>query len=159
MNSSPIGAHNFIWSSIEVVITRRTRNPLALRGPWVRIPPAPPEAKHPARVLFYMKKGSLQRSPTPKTEKPVRGVSGKPWKGPQNYRCPLRETPRCGKGCARGIISLTLTLVLSGPIFPDLCIPRISTSGRRTSCSPLPYCFSVFCFFVLHCLLSITGRF
>ena len=54
MNSSPIGAHNFIWSSIEVVITRRTRNPLALRGPWVRIPPAPPEAKHPARVLFYL---------------------------------------------------------------------------------------------------------
>lgn len=31
------------WSSIEVVITRRTRNPLAFRGPWVRIPPAPPK--------------------------------------------------------------------------------------------------------------------
>ncbi len=165
MNSSPIGAHNFIWSSIEVVITRRTRNPLALRGPWVRIPPAPPEAKHPARVLFYLyekglpsKEGSLQRSPTPKTEKPIRGVSGKPWKGPQNYLCPLRETPRCGKGCARGIISLALTLVLSGPTFLDLCIPGIRTSGRRTSCSPLPYCFSVFCFFVLHFLLSIIGR-
>lgn len=25
-----------------MVITRRTRNPLAFRGPWVRIPPAPP---------------------------------------------------------------------------------------------------------------------
>ena len=33
------------WSSIEVVITRRTRNPLAFRGPWVRIPPAPPSKK------------------------------------------------------------------------------------------------------------------
>ena len=32
-----------LWSSIEVVITRRTRNPLAFRGPWVRIPPAPPK--------------------------------------------------------------------------------------------------------------------
>ena len=161
MNSSPIGAHNFIWSSIEVVITRRTRNPLALRGPWVRIPPAPPKKSIlPGCFFIYMKKGSLQRSPTPKTEKPVRGVSGKPWKGPQNYRCPLRETPRCGKGCARGIISLTLTLVLSGPIFPDLCIPGIRTSGRRTSCSPLPYCFSVFCFlfFIVFCLSPADFR-
>ena len=53
MNSSAVGAHNYItWSSIEVVITRRTRNPLALRGPWVRIPPAPPKAKHLARCFF-----------------------------------------------------------------------------------------------------------
>ena len=128
-------------------------------GPVGSNPTCSAKKKHPARVLFYMKKGSLQRSPTPKTEKPVRGVSGKPWKGPQNYRCPLRETPRCGKGCARGIISLALTLVLSGPTFLDLCIPGIRTSGRRTSCSPLPYCFSVFCFLVLHYLLSIIGRF
>lgn len=28
-----------------MVITRRTRNPLAFRGPWVRIPPAPPSKK------------------------------------------------------------------------------------------------------------------
>ena len=28
-----------------MVITRRTRNPLAFRGPWVRIPPAPPKEK------------------------------------------------------------------------------------------------------------------
>lgn len=53
MNSSPIGAHNFIWSSIEVVITRRTRNPLALRGPWVRIPPAPPK-KASCKGAFYL---------------------------------------------------------------------------------------------------------
>ena len=53
MNSSAVGAHNYItWSSIEVVITRRTRNPLALRGPWVRIPPAPPKAKHLAGCFF-----------------------------------------------------------------------------------------------------------
>ena len=70
MNSSPIGAHNFIWSSIEVVITRRTRNPLALRGPWVRIPPAPPEAKHPARVLFYLyEKGLPSKEPHAKNRK------------------------------------------------------------------------------------------
>lgn len=56
MNSSAVGAHNYItWSSIEVVITRRTRNPLALRGPWVRIPPAPPKAKHLARCFFISK--------------------------------------------------------------------------------------------------------
>lgn len=55
MNSSAVGAHNYItWSSIEVVITRRTRNPLALRGPWVRIPPAPPKAKHLEGCFFYM---------------------------------------------------------------------------------------------------------
>ena len=45
---------NFIRSSIEAVITRRTRNPLALRGPWVRIPPAPPNAKAPVSGAFLM---------------------------------------------------------------------------------------------------------
>ena len=30
-----------IWRRIEVVITGRTRNALALRGTWVRIPPTP----------------------------------------------------------------------------------------------------------------------
>ena len=31
-----------IWRRIEVVITGRTRNALALTGTWVRIPPSPP---------------------------------------------------------------------------------------------------------------------
>ena len=116
MNSSPIGAHNFIWSSIEVVITRRTRNPLALRGPWVRIPPAPPK-KHPARVLFYLyEKGLPSKEPHAKNRKACQGSlqlsstnesgvralwpshmrgccsdlgwSGKPWEGP--FMCRLR---------------------------------------------------------------------
>ena len=74
MNSSAVGAHNYItWSSIEVVITRRTRNPLALRGPWVRIPPAPPKAKHPEGCFLLYGKSSLQRIPRKKTEKPIRG--------------------------------------------------------------------------------------
>lgn len=30
------------WSSIEVVITSLTRNQVVRKGPWVRIPPAPP---------------------------------------------------------------------------------------------------------------------
>ena len=36
-----VKAENIIWSCIEVVITGRTRNALALRGTWVRIPPTP----------------------------------------------------------------------------------------------------------------------
>lgn len=31
-----------LWSGIEVVITRLTRNQLYSNVPWVRIPPAPP---------------------------------------------------------------------------------------------------------------------
>ena len=37
-----------LWSGIEVVITRLTRNQLYSNVPWVRIPPAPPQ-----RVSFY----------------------------------------------------------------------------------------------------------
>ncbi len=160
MNSSPIGAHNFIWSSIEVVITRRTRNPLALRGPWVRIPPAPPKNSILQGCFFYMEKGSLQRSPTPKTEKPIRGVSGKAWKGPQNYRYPLRETPQCGKGCARGIISLTLPLVLSGPIFPDLCISGYAHQREESPAALFLIAFlsSVFWYCTVFCLSSADFR-
>ena len=32
------------WSSIEVVITSLTRNQVVRKGPWVRIPPAPPRS-------------------------------------------------------------------------------------------------------------------
>ena len=35
--------NSLIWSGIEVVITRRTRNAFAVdSGTWVRIPPTPP---------------------------------------------------------------------------------------------------------------------
>ena len=158
MNSSPIGAHNFIWSSIEVVITRRTRNPLALRGPWVRIPPAPPEKKHPTRVLFYMKKGSLQRSPTQKTEKPVRGVvSSTNESGVRALALPhawvLLGSRTVGKAMGRPFYVQT-----KGQLFPT-CLSYAGYAHQRgKSCSPLPYCFSVFCFLVLHFLLSIIGR-
>lgn len=44
-----------------MVITRRTRNPLAFRGPWVRIPPAPPSKK--ALCLFRQRAFCLDGSP------------------------------------------------------------------------------------------------
>ena len=34
-----------------------------------------------------------------------------------------------------------------------------SRQREESPASALPYCFSVFCFLVLHCLLSIIGRF
>ena len=40
----PWHVHNLIWSGIEVVITGLTRNQLTGNRPWVRIPPAPPQA-------------------------------------------------------------------------------------------------------------------
>ena len=50
-----------------MVITRRTRNPLAFRGPWVRIPPAPPSKKLFAffgKELFAWKNLSSDAFPT-----------------------------------------------------------------------------------------------
>ena len=46
-----------------MVITRRTRNPLAVRGTWVRIPPAPPELfKRPLTggAFLYSAEGSFK---------------------------------------------------------------------------------------------------
>ena len=37
--------NEYIWRRIEVVITGRTRNALALSGSRVRISPSPPEVK------------------------------------------------------------------------------------------------------------------
>ena len=41
------------WRRIEVVITGRTRNALALTGLWVRIPPSPPECSVCKRFLPF----------------------------------------------------------------------------------------------------------
>ena len=135
MNSSPIGAHNFIWSSIEVVITRRTRNPLALRGPWVRIPPAPPEAKHPARVLFYLYENGLpSKEPHAKNRKAYQGS------------LQVSSTNESGVRA----LALPHTWVLLGT-----CRQR-----EESPASALPYCFSVFCFlfFIVFCLSSADFR-
>ena len=163
MNSSPIGAHNFIWSSIEVVITRRTRNPLALRGPWVRIPPAPPEAKHPARVLFYLyEKGLPSKEPHAKNRKACQRslqVSSTNESGVRALALPhtwvLLGTWTVGKAMGRPFYVQT-----KGQLFPT-CVSYAGYAHQReeSPASALPYCFSVFCFLVLHCLLSIIGRF
>ena len=42
-----------VWSCIEVVITGRTRNALALRGTRVRIPPTPLESRNLCFGFFY----------------------------------------------------------------------------------------------------------
>ena len=40
----------YLWSGIEAVITRTTRNRLTAKNrPWVRIPPAPPTRYHPRK--------------------------------------------------------------------------------------------------------------
>lgn len=45
--------NSLIWSGIEVVITRRTRNAFAVdSGTWVRIPPTPPYEN---QVLYVVK--------------------------------------------------------------------------------------------------------
>ena len=135
MNSSAVGAHNYItWSSIEVVITRRTRNPLALRGPWVRIPPAPPKAKHPEGCFLLYGKSSLQRIPRKKTEKPIRGS------------IQVSSTNESGVRA----LALPLTWVLLGT-----CRQR-----EESPASALPYCFSVFCFWycIVFCLSSADFR-
>ena len=120
MNSSAVGAHNYItWSSIEVVITRRTRNPLALRGPWVRIPPAPPKAKHPEGCFLLYGKSSLQRIPRKKTEKPIRGS------------IQVSSTNESGV-CA---LALPFAWVLL----------RSCRQREESPAIALPYCFSVFC--------------
>ena len=39
---------DYIWKRIEVVITALTRNQVARKGSWVRIPPLPPKQKGPS---------------------------------------------------------------------------------------------------------------
>ena len=148
MNSSPIGAYNFIWSSIEVVITRRTRNPLALRGPWVRIPPAPPEAKHPARVLFYLyEKGLPSKEPHAKNRKACQGSIGKTMERPAKLPLPLERNAAMRQRVCKGNHIIDIHSRSKRANISRLVYPRIRTSERGKSCSPLPYCFSVFCFF------------
>ena len=160
MNSSAVGAHNYItWSSIEVVITRRTRNPLALRGPWVRIPPAPPKAKHPEGCFLLYGKSSLQRIPRKKTEKPIRGsiqVSSTNESGVCALALPfawvLLDTWTVGKLKGKPFYVQT-----KGQLFPT-CVSYAGYAHQREE-SPaiaLPYCFSVFCFSASFCFPGLS---
>ena len=101
MNSSPIGAHNFIWSSIEVVITRRTRNPLALRGPWVRIPPAPPK-KASCKGAFLYEKGLPSKEPHAKNRKACQGSIGKTMERPAKLPLPLERNAAMRQRVCKG---------------------------------------------------------
>ena len=47
---SAVARPTAIWSGIEVVITGLTRNQVACKGSWVRIPPAPPNAINPNSI-------------------------------------------------------------------------------------------------------------
>ena len=163
MNSSPIGAHNFIWSSIEVVITRRTRNPLALRGPWVRIPPAPPKESilQGCFFIYIMKKGSLQRSPTQKAEKPVRGVvSSTNESGVRALALPhawvLLGSRTVGKAMGRPFYVQT-----KGQLFPT-CVSYAGYAHQREE-SPaalflIAFLSSVFWYCTVFCLSSADFR-
>ena len=51
-----IKLNNYTWRCIEVVITGRTRNALALTGSWVRIPPSPPNSANQNTVKLYFTK-------------------------------------------------------------------------------------------------------
>ena len=160
MNSSAVGAHNYItWSSIEVVITRRTRNPLALRGPWVRIPPAPPKAKHPEGCFLLYGKSSLQRIPRKKTEKPIRGsiqVSSTNESGVCALALPfawvLLDTWTVGKLKGKPFYVQT-----KGQLFPT-CVSYAGYAHQReeSPASALPYCFSVFCFLASFCFPGLS---
>ena len=164
MNSSPIGAHNFIWSSIEVVITRRTRNPLALRGPWVRIPPAPPEAKHPARVLFYLyEKGLPAKEPYAKNRKAYQGslqVSSTNESGVRALALPhawvLLGSRTVGKAMGRPFYVQT-----KGQLFPT-CLSYAGYAHQREE-SPaalflIAFLSSVFWYCTVFCLSSADFR-
>ncbi len=85
-----------------MVITRRTRNPLALRGPWVRIPPAPPEAKHPARVLFLYEKGLPSKEPHAKNRKACQGSIGKTMERPAKLPLPLERNAAMRQRVCKG---------------------------------------------------------
>jgi hypothetical protein len=107
-----------------------------------------------------MKKGSLQRSPTQKAEKPVRGVvSSTNESGVRALALPhawvLLGSRTVGKAMGRPFYVQT-----KGQLFPT-CVSYAGYAHQReeSPASALPYCFSVFCFLVLHCLLSIIGRF
>ena len=110
--------------------------------------------------IYIMKKGSLQRSPTQKAEKPVRGVvSSTNESGVRALALPhawvLLGSRTVGKAMGRPFYVQT-----KGQLFPT-CVSYAGYAHQReeSPASALPYCFSVFCFLVLHCLLSIIGRF
>ena len=52
----------YLWSGIEAVITRTTRNRLTAKNrPWVRIPPAPPTEKHGTECRVFSLASGLKR--------------------------------------------------------------------------------------------------
>ena len=105
---------------------------------------------------------SLTPVTTQKTEKPIRGslqVSSTNESGVRAlaflHTQVLLGTWTVGKAMGRPFYVQT-----KGQLFPT-CVSYAGYAHQReeSPASALPYCFSVFCFWVLHCLLSIIGRF
>ncbi len=105
---------------------------------------------------------SLTPITTQKTEKPIRGslqVSSTNESGVRAlaflHTQVLLGTWTVGKAMGRPFYVQT-----KGQLFPT-CVSYAGYAHQReeSPANALPYCFSVFCFWVLHCLLSIIGRF